>query len=96
MAKFNVAITFKKIGLSYSSSAYQVVEKEFNDESHFNNWLNKYGDTNYRKYITHDRVFSKKKEYSADELKLAWEASKSQKFPNFEDWFKFNFKKPPE
>ena len=98
MSKYIVAITFKKIGFSLStkSSAYYVTQKEFNDEAHCTNWINKYGDSNYRKYITHERVYSIKKEHSIEELKLCWEACKSEKFSTFEDWYKFNFRKPPE
>ena len=95
MAKMTFAISCKKIGLSHSTS-YFTLEKDFNNEDHCKNWIAKYGDTNYRKVIGYDRVYSIKKEHSVEEMRSAYEAAESKKFSKFEEWYKFNFKKNPE
>ena len=90
--KFNV--TFQRLNGYPGKTTTTVKLFEVNDERHLTNVINKYGPKYGLKMIHVERVYSKDKEFSNDDLNSAYNAGKSHKFETFEKWLEFYFKKP--
>ena len=87
-----VRIDFKKTrGTGYSSKEYEV-----NDDRHLDNLLNKLQqDESYRKVIGHEKIYSKKMEFSMDDLKKAFNDGRSGSSATFEEWCESYLKRRP-
>lgn len=97
MIKYNIQFKRSNFQMSSNGAGYYFKEYEFNDENHFNNWLNKQNkDQSYRKIIGYERIYSEAKQFSIQDAKKLWSAAASGKFQNFEEYYKFQFKKDPE
>lgn len=89
--KLKYRIDFKTIG--FSNNRYGSKEYRFNDERHFENWLNKQMKSNSWKIIGHERIYETEKEFSAEDLYQAFLAGKNSKFESFKDWTDLYFKR---
>lgn len=78
---------------SKPNNKYRSTVQEFNDERHFENFLN-YCNKNqdYRKIIGHERHYEESKDYSANDLKAAFDFAKKGQ-GTFQDFLKIYLKR---
>lgn len=76
-----------------TKAPYRVVDQEFNDENHFQNFLN-YAHRNqeYRKIVGFERVYEDVKEFSTNDLHTAYNVGKKGSM-TFQQFFNQHFKK---
>lgn len=76
-----------------SKEKYRTTIQDFNDENHFQNFLNYCGkNESYRKVIGHERHYEEVKEFSANDLKSAFDFGKKNNI-SFETFLRQHFKR---
>ena len=83
-----------RIDFKSARGKYYSNEMEFNDERHFNNYVNKMSkDESKLKIIGMERIYGAEKEYTANDLQAAFNSGKSGKFNNFKEFCNNYFKR---
>ena len=81
------------VSFGFNKKHYDV-EKEFNNEEHFNNYIKMcLKDESKRKIIGTEKIYSENKEYTVNELREAYKAAKGNYFNSFEEFYKNYFKR---
>lgn len=76
-----------------SKQKYSSTIQEFNDKQHFQNFLNYYErNMKYKKIIGYERHYEETKEFSANDLQMAFSCGKKGEM-SFEKFCEINFKK---
>ena len=90
-----MAVKYKISFVSYGNPrGYYDTVKEFNDERHFENYLNLCGkDESRRKVIGTEKIYSENKEFTTNDLREAFKAGKATDFNSFEEFYKNHFKR---